>query len=159
MKALARSISDEMKPTIDKKKIDFNLEIATKVNVVKADEKLMRMVMQNLLSNAIKYTPENGKVGFMIDHEQGNLRIRVRDTGVGIPKAQQKKIFSKLFRADNVRGIETEGTGLGLYIVKSVIDNSGGKISFDSVENVGTTFTVIFPPDGMMGRAGEKALK
>ena len=159
IKALARSISDEMKPTIDKKKIDFNLEIATKVNVVKADEKLMRMVMQNLLSNAIKYTPENGKVGFMIDHEQGNLRIRVRDTGVGIPKAQQKKIFSKLFRADNVRGIETEGTGLGLYIVKSVIDNSGGKISFDSVENVGTTFTVIFPPDGMMGRAGEKALK
>lgn len=104
------------------------------------------MVIQNLLSNAIKYTPEGGKVEASIDLVKGNgIIFKVSDTGYGIPTDQQNKIFTKLFRADNVVGKDTEGTGLGLYIAKSIVEQSGGKIWFESSENKGTTFYVTLP--------------
>ena len=77
---------------------------------------------------------------------------------MGIPKIQQKKIFQKLFRADNVRETDTEGTGLGLYIIKSIVDNTGGKIWFESVENKGTSFSFTIPLSGMQSKKGTKAL-
>jgi signal transduction histidine kinase len=86
------------------------------------------------------------------------LSIVIEDTGFGIPKNQQDKIFSKLFRADNVREQDTEGTGLGLYIVKAIIDHSGGNIWFESEENKGTTFYVTLPLGGMKKKEGTKAL-
>ena len=101
------------------------------------------MVIQNLLSNAIKYTPEGGKIEISLSvDEKKNLILKVSDTGYGIPKNQQDKIFTKLFRADNVIGKDTEGTGLGLYIAKSIVEQAGGKIWFESKENIGTTFYV-----------------
>ena len=84
--------------------------------------------------------------------------IKVSDSGYGIPDEQQALIFSKLFRADNVKNLETEGTGLGLYIVKSIIDSSGGSIDFQSEENKGTTFMVSFPLSGMRKKEGDKKL-
>jgi signal transduction histidine kinase len=69
----------------------------------------------------------------------------VSDTGYGIPKAQQSKIFGKLFRADNVRVLDVEGTGLGLYIVKEVVEKMGGRVWFESIEGSGTTFYVVIP--------------
>ncbi|OGH74271.1 MAG: hypothetical protein A3G00_00145 [Candidatus Magasanikbacteria bacterium RIFCSPLOWO2_12_FULL_43_12] len=99
---------------------------------------------------------------------EDSIAIKVADTGYGIPKDQQNKIFTKLFRADNVREKDTEGTGLGLYIVKSIIDHSGGKIWFsspggsalggESSENPGTTFYVTLPLAGMKKKEGAKAL-
>jgi signal transduction histidine kinase len=71
--------------------------------------------------------------------------ISVTDTGYGIPKEQQAKIFGKLYRADNVRKLDVEGTGLGLYIVKEVVEMLGGKIWFESTESVGTTFYAVIP--------------
>ena len=71
------------------------------------------------------------------------------DTGYGIPQGQQKQIFTKLFRADNVREKDVEGTGLGLYIVKSIVEHSGGKVWFESEENKGATFSVLLPLEGM----------
>ena len=84
--------------------------------------------------------------------------VEVADTGMGIPKKQQKEIFKKLFRADNVRAQDTEGTGLGLYVIKSILDNTGGKIWFKSVENKGTTFSFTIPLSGMKEKKGEKKL-
>jgi two-component system sensor histidine kinase VicK len=115
---------------------------------MQADPKLLRMVMQNILSNAVKYTPEGGKIDFSITFADGkNILVKISDTGYGIPRNQQDKIFTKLFRADNVRDKDTDGTGLGLYIVKSIVDNSGGKIWFTSSEekNKGSTFYVTLP--------------
>jgi len=105
------------------------------------------MVVQNLLSNSVKYTPEKGKIeiSLTLDSKKKMLLFKVSDNGYGIPKNQQDKIFTKLFRADNVRGKDTEGTGLGLYIVKAIIDNSGGKVWFESKEDKGTTFYVTLP--------------
>ncbi len=116
---------------------------------MQADPKLLRMVMQNILSNAVKYTPNSGKIIMSISlPDKSNILIKISDTGYGIPKNQQDKIFTKLFRADNVRDKDTDGTGLGLYIVKSIVGNSGGEIWFKSkgaVGNKGTTFFVTLP--------------
>ena len=82
----------------------------------------------------------------------------MKDNGYGIPKQQQSKVFDKLFRADNVRAKAIIGTGLGLYLVKSIVDQSGGKLSFVSEENKGTTFFVAIPLAGMKRREGLKGL-
>lgn len=144
--ALAESVLDEQKQKIETKKLILVKKFDKKVTLFQTDPKLLRMVLQNILSNSIEYTATSGRIDFFISlDDKKNLLIKVSDTGYGIPKNQQNQIFTKLFRADNVRDKETNGTGLGLYIVKSIIENSGGKIWFDSEENRGTTFYVTFP--------------
>lgn len=113
------------------------------------DIRLMRIVVDNLLSNAVHYTPNGGSIAVAIERMPSSVRLSVKDTGYGIPQGQQDKIFTKLFRADNVRGKDTKGTGLGLYIVKSILNVAGGKIWFTSEENKGTTFFVEVPLAGM----------
>lgn len=126
-----------------------------KVNV---DPKLMRIIIQNLLSNAMKYTPKGGSVSLSLTKDDSNMLIKVSDTGVGIPENVQDKIFTKLFRADNARVVESEGTGLGLYIIKSIVERGGGRTWFVSGENKGTTFFVEIPLSGMRSLQGAKDL-
>ena len=143
---LAQGAIEEHKLEIRAKKIRFSSSFKYKVPLVEVDPKLLGMVVHNLLSNAIKYTPEGGKVEASISLVKGKgILFKMTDTGYGIPKYQQDRIFTKLFRADNVVGKDTEGTGLGLYIAKSIVEQSGGKIWFESSENKGTTFYVILP--------------
>lgn len=135
-----------------------------------ADRKLFRIIFQNLISNAVKYTPNGKEIIISIemknsgdifghkDLKEDSLVIFIKDTGIGIPEGQKEKIFSKMFRADNARESETEGTGLGLYIIKSIIDISGGEIWFESKENEGTTFYISLPKDGMRKKDGVKKL-
>ena len=155
---LAKNVIAEQKPQIDVKKIKFLFSCEKKVMFLQADPKLLRMVMQNILSNAIKYTPDGGKIKFAISiSDKENIKIKISDTGYGIPKNQHGKIFTKLFRADNVRDKDTNGTGLGLYIVKSIVENSGGKIWFESQkENGGTIFYVTLPIKGIRGTGKKK---
>ncbi|MCX6808555.1 MAG: ATP-binding protein [Candidatus Berkelbacteria bacterium] len=126
--------------------------------ILSVDPKLTRMIIQNLLSNALKYTVKGGVI-ISISKEKEDILIKVADTGLGIPKEQHDKIFQKLFRADNVRETDTEGTGLGLYIIKSILDNTGGTIRFESVQNKGTTFFVTIPLKGMTKKEGTKAIE
>ncbi|MFA5877165.1 MAG: ATP-binding protein [Candidatus Paceibacterota bacterium] len=152
---LVRSVLDEQMQHIIQKDITVFPALGTNIPLIQVDPKLLRMVVQNLLSNAIKYTPEKGKIemSLTLTNQKKCLLFTISDTGYGIPKNQQHKIFKKLFRADNVREKDTEGTGLGLYIAKAIIDNSGGKIWFESPasnytegeENAGTTFYVELP--------------
>ena len=144
---LAQSVIDEQKLQIYDKKIKFLPSFANNIPAVHVDPKLLRMVIQNLLINAIKYTPDAGKIttSIFLDDENSVL-LKISDTGYGIPENKQYKIFTKLFRADNVIGKDTEGTGLGLYIVKSIVEQARGKIWFESNENIGTTFYVSLPP-------------
>ncbi len=150
VEALVRSVIDEQKPVIGEKKQKLITNFAKDLPKINTDPKFLRMVFQNLLSNAVKYTPEEGSIEFDIlyDKEERSIKIKVADTGYGIPKNQHDKIFTKLFRADNVREKDTEGTGLGMYIVKSIVENTGGTIRFESEENKGTTFYVTLPLDG-----------
>lgn len=123
------------------------------------DPKLMRIIFQNFLSNSVKYTQEGGHIEVEIAARAPDLYIRVSDNGYGIPKQQQNKMFEKLFRADNVRQKDTEGTGLGMYIIKAIVDSSGGRIWFESEENKGTTFHVLMPLAGMPRKMGAKGLE
>ena len=84
--------------------------------------------------------------------------MKISDTGNGIPQAEQSRMFTKFFRASNAKDGKIEGTGLGLYLVKSVIEQAGGKTWFESKENVGTTFFIKIPLEGMKRRDGLKGL-
>jgi len=155
-------IAEEMGHTITEKKQKFINSCSTNDPKINADPKLMRVIMQNLISNAIKYSPEGSNISVSMTYNPKNpastYNIKVSDNGYGIPNNQKDKIFTKLFRADNIRAMDTEGTGLGLYIVKSILDEAGGKISFDSIENKGTTFTVSLPEVGMKQKSGTKSI-
>lgn len=122
------------------------------------DEKLLSVVIQNLISNSIKYSNEGGKIEISIKKEGETLLITVSDTGIGIPLVQQIHIFEKLFRADNAKLIDSDGSGLGLYIAKEVVEHSGGKIWFISEEGKGTTFFIQYPLTGMERKKGDKYL-
>ncbi|MBA4319226.1 MAG: hypothetical protein C0412_12565 [Flavobacterium sp.] len=172
---LARNVVAEQQQQIKIKEINLSQKYENTLPLLNADPKLLRMIFQNLLSNAIKYTSEKGEVKIKIELSDANgnvlstnhqplitnlpyILIKVSDNGYGIPKNQQEKIFTKLFRVDNVREKDTEGTGLGLYIVKAIVNHSGGKIWFESEENKGTTFYVTLPLDGMKVKFGTKIL-
>jgi len=156
--SIGKSVLSELEPQVLAKHLTVTVKHDPNLPAVSADPKLVRIIFQNLLSNAIKYTPPSGAVTLSITLTPPNILITVTDTGYGIPSAQQNKIFTKLFRADNIRNKEIEGTGLGLYIVKSIVDASGGKIEFDSLEGKGTTFRVLMPLAGMPKRVGAKGL-
>lgn len=157
---VATNVVGELKPLIIKKKIIFTKKYDKKCEhkKIKVDEKLVRIIIQNLLTNAIKYTPQKGTVSLEIKSQQKYVEIIVTDTGYGIPKKQQKDIYTKLFRADNIKTKDTEGTGLGLYLVKSILDSTGGKIWFTSRLNKGSEFHVTIPLEGMKARKGTKEL-
>lgn len=109
------------------------------------DPEKLALAINNLLDNAIKYTPSGGTITFKLDKKDNDAVITISDSGVGIPAAEQKRAFSKFFRASNVMRMETEGTGLGLFIVRNVVRRHGGKITFSSRENQGTTFIITLP--------------
>ena len=152
---LARDAVFELRPMINEKEIKFSEKYDSTIPLVPLDPELTRVIFQNLLTNAVKYTPVGGSVNLQIHQEDTeSILITVTDTGYGIPKNQQHQLFTKLFRADNVRIKETDGTGLGLYIVQSIVESSGGKVWFKSKENKGTTFYVRLPLKGMPSRDG-----
>lgn len=122
------------------------------------DETIMFQVIQNLLSNAVRYSPQKSQVDINIVQNGKNIEYSIEDRGVGIPKDQQSKIFDKFFRARNALKMVPEGSGLGLSLVKALVEGWGGKIKFSSVENKGTTFTVTMPLLGMSSREGEVTL-
>ena len=158
LKEAAKIALKELAPAIGEKKIKVTASYDAKLPIMLLDPKLINIIFQNLLSNAVKYTPAGGAVSLVVSKDEKDVIIKVSDTGYGIPKDQQAKIFSKLFRADNVISKETEGTGLGLYIVKAIIDRSGGSIRFESDQDKGTTFFVTLPFAGMAKKEGKKTV-
>ncbi len=112
---------------------------------VYADSEKLSLAFSNLVDNALKYTPAGGSVTIELGSHGNYALISLSDTGVGIPPAEQQRVFSKFFRASNVIRLETEGTGLGLFIVKNIIKRHGGDINFSSKEGKGSSFTVALP--------------
>lgn len=120
----------------------INFETDFEKNIVRADKKMVRIIMVNLLTNAIKFSPHANQVGLFVRLKNSTLLITVKDYGIGIPKKDIKNLFTSFYRASNAEDIE--GTGLGLNIVKKTLDLLNGTITVDSKENVGTIFTVEF---------------
>jgi len=152
---------DDVLPQIQNKKIDIQRYVPKNMPMLKVDKGLVFIIFQNLISNAVKYTPDKGtvKIFVNINKSKKEINIKVSDTGYGIPKEQQKYIFTKLFRADNVKQLDTVGTGLGLYMAKSIVDHIDGKIWFESKIKKGTTFYVVLPLEGMKKKEGTRRLE
>ncbi|MDQ5957750.1 MAG: Histidine kinase protein, partial [Patescibacteria group bacterium] len=133
------------------KKIDLNFVKPGKAWAqADVDQNKIRMMLENLVDNAIKYTPKSGRITVSLADSRLNsaqpaVEIAVADTGVGIPKEEQPKIFHKFFRASNARLAEPDGSGIGLYIAKDIIDRHHGSMWFNSEEGKGTTFHIVLP--------------
>ena len=112
---------------------------------VSGDSGQLERMLINLLSNAVKYTPEGGEVEVTAAADHDLAVIRVRDTGIGIPEQDQKKLFTRFYRASNAIDRRIPGTGLGLAIIRTIVTSHGGELSLESREDQGTTITVQLP--------------
>ena len=168
--ALVLTILNESKLMIDEKQLKLKTIFPEKKVILLLDESIFRMIINNLILNAIHYTPRGG--GIQVECKEANkgetlgskllpddyFVVVVADTGYGIPQKDQHKLFTKFFRADNARVKQPDGTGLGLYIVKSALENSGGMIWFTSEENKGSIFYAAIPLTGMKAKIGVRGL-
>lgn len=144
------SILDEavktMEPEAGHRNVALKLDVLSKdIPPIMIARKHFFEAIQNLVSNAIKYNRPKGTVTVSVQASQRSVRISVADTGMGIPKSEQPKIFSKFFRAGNALATDVEGTGLGLFVAKSFVEEGGGIVRFKSQEGVGTTFFIELP--------------
>lgn len=115
------------------------------VSEVFADRRRIGVVLDNLISNAIKYTKNKGLVKVSVSRIGERVIICVKDNGIGIPKHQRENVFEKFFRSDNAARYQVAGTGLGLYIAKNIVEQSGGRIWFESEAGIGSTFCFSLP--------------
>lgn len=155
---LANKILDELQGRISNKKLKIIAKFDNKLKKISIDPKLISEVYSNLLTNAIKYTPEGGEITIMISAEKDDIISQISDTGFGIPKSEQSNIFQKFFRASNIIKVDTDGNGLGMYLIKSIVESSQGKIWFESEENKGSTFWFSLPASGCAPKSGEVTL-
>lgn len=142
---LISDIIKQLALSADSKGVILSSKLAAKPIHFRSDPLIVKEVLTNLVSNAIKYTTSNGTVTVSARERVHDIVFEIRDTGIGIPKQSQDKIFAKFFRAHNVVRQETTGTGLGLYVVKGLVGTLQGKVWFKSEEHKGTSFFVALP--------------
>lgn len=144
---LVRESIDAFRIVADSSNIKISLDCPDNLPNILANQEYIKVVFENFLDNAIRYIKEGGSVDIRIKANKDKVYLEVNDNGVGIPKEDQKNIFQKFFRARNAMKYQTRGSGLGLYIAKTMIENSDGKIGFSSQEDKGSTFWFTLPMD------------
>lgn len=148
----------DITPEIKNSGVKLETKVDKHLPVIHMDRTWVQVILQNLVSNALRYSQPGQSVIVSITNQNNEILIKVKDSGCGIPVSQQSKIFTKLFRADNARQLVGEGSGLGLYITKALVEQVGGKIWFESAENKGTTFYVkLLTNDHKSNRKGQNA--
>jgi signal transduction histidine kinase len=129
---------------IKERGLKLHVKLPPEIPPLRGNPIRLRQMLDNLLGNAIKYTPDKGEINIEVEVQEGQIILRISDTGVGIPPADQPHIFEKFYRATNIpKGVG--GSGLGLAIVKSIVDNHQGRIWVESVMGEGTTFVIVLP--------------
>jgi signal transduction histidine kinase len=142
---LVESVLESLTTEAKRKQINLIFKKQKDLPKLFMDIEKMRLTIYNLIDNAIRYTLPGGKIEVELSKKGKRVEFMVKDSGIGIPGAQQKRIFSKFFRGLNALRLETEGSGLGLFITKNIIESHGGEIWFESEENNGTTFYFALP--------------
>jgi two-component system phosphate regulon sensor histidine kinase PhoR len=139
---LLKNIVNYSKMEAEGKKIIIKIEIGDSI-IVKGDKKYLEQAVCNIIDNAIKYTPAGKSIEIKLKQEGNKAILTVKDEGIGIPKKEQASLFKKFSRATNAKEMHTDGSGLGLFIVKNIIEaHPEGKIWFESEESKGTTFYI-----------------
>lgn len=147
-------IVKEFLPLAESKNLKTSLKVPDNFPEVESDPLLIKEVFSNIISNAMKYTPDGGSIKISLNHGPKCVDFEVKDTGYGIPRADHKKIFTKFFRAENISDKDVSGTGLGLYLTKTIVERIGGELTFKSSPGKGSTFKASFP-----GKATPKSSK
>jgi two-component system phosphate regulon sensor histidine kinase PhoR len=141
MGSLVREVFSVLRPAAEQKKVTLVLEgESLEVN---GTRHYLYEILYNLCENAIRYNKENGSVKVTMKQTGDNTEMKVSDTGIGIPKEHQIRVFERFYRVDKSHSKESGGTGLGLSIVKHAVQHHGGKVSLESISGEGTTVTVI----------------
>ncbi|HKY73941.1 MAG TPA: PAS domain S-box protein, partial [Patescibacteria group bacterium] len=151
--SLIKDVVKEAEVLTKKNHVTIKEHYSPSIGTMMIDRDLLFMIVSNLLSNAIKYNKEYGNVDIALTEKESMIELAISDTGPGISDEEKDKIFNKLFRTDNARLIDPDGAGLGLYIVKLILDRIGGSIVVKSTEK-GSTFTVILPRIGITATEG-----
>jgi PAS domain S-box-containing protein len=132
------------KPTVEQKQLALDVK-SEPVGECVGDRDRLAQLFDNLISNAVKYTPAGGQIGVRLSRENGHVLVEVEDTGIGIPVRDQEHLFKRFFRASTAVKQRIPGVGLGLTIVKAIVDDHGGHVSVESKEGAGTKFSVELP--------------
>jgi len=139
------SIVDIIAPQVKEKNISLKINSRVKFDRVKVDQSQIERVFLNLLSNAVKFTPEKGRVTIDVQEKDDHVQFSIEDTGIGIPSQDTPKVFQEFFRADNALDQKIKGSGLGLSLVKKIVEAHKGKVWFESKLGKGTRFTFTLP--------------
>jgi signal transduction histidine kinase len=142
---LMKDVLADIQPFVRKSEHELETAGLDAEHAVMGDAQMLRQVMQNMVSNAVKYTPPGGRIHVEIANDGAEVRCVVTDTGIGVPEEARGRLFEKFFRAENVSKVETEGTGLGLYIVRLIVERAHGRIWFEPAESGGSRFLVALP--------------
>ncbi len=145
VQALVDSATSALVPTMRGRDLTLVVDVADDVATIVGDAEKLDRVLINLLSNATKFTPDGGRITIRVRREVGAVTISVADTGIGIPVDEQPRVFERFFRSSNAQELAVPGTGLGLVIVKGIVELHGGTIALESAPGVGTEVTVILP--------------
>ncbi len=145
LEEVTRRVLSEFKFFTGAEDVDIEIEAESNLPKVKADHNQIKMVIENLLDNAIRYTDGKGKIKIDIMQKGDKVQFKIEDNGIGIPEKDQSFIFEKFFRGKNAAEHQVRGTGLSLFIVKRIIEQSGGEVWFESEQGRGTTFWFTLP--------------
>ena len=144
---IVQNVLNSYTSTIRKKRLKLGLSanFKTKKIPIYIDRRRIEVVVDNLVRNALMYTRENGEVHITVEKKSQELSFSIRDTGIGVPKYEQDKIFQRFYRAGNAKKESIAGTGLGLYLTKGIVEQCGGRVTFHSVEGKGSVFSFTLP--------------
>lgn len=145
MELIIKKMIRELSAVVKSKQIEIVFKTSKANQWAFADPEKLQIVIENMLNNSIKYTVNHGKIELKLIKKKSMLIFSIKDNGVGIPLEQHSRIFDKFFRSDNIVKYQTEGTGLGLYIAKNIIEQMGGRVWFESAEGVGSIFSFSIP--------------
>jgi signal transduction histidine kinase len=144
VRSLIDDLFNEYAPQAESRKLHFNLDLSPHLGQITASRLYLKELLQNFITNSIKYTKQ-GEITLHISRDKDSITFEVKDTGIGISKSDQAKIFHKFYRSEDYRTRETSGTGLGLYVAVKLAKKLGTKIELHSRLNHGSSFSFTLP--------------
>jgi signal transduction histidine kinase len=146
--AVVRDVVEAYRFPIEQQGFALDVDVPEELPEIDVDAEALSQALINLVNNAIKYSPDDKRIAIAVRHEGAEVRVSVADCGIGIPKAEQRKIFEKFYRAESSLVHTTKGSGLGLALVQHIMEAHGGRVEVASAPGEGSTFTLVLPAGG-----------